>query len=179
MERFDDVYIHREHQLQGIKICPHHGCLLKNYSKRKFDSSKIEYIRLEKDILDLEVSYEIEDYKKYLKLSKMVYYIISTDLSKFSKKDIRNRYFYFLNKKELARETGTINQRKLYEEFIKFYGIEFLESLESSVNYNNEFNWLKVISRKSKRASHPIRHILFINFLCKDVAEFFETEIKT
>lgn len=111
-------------------------------------------------------------------MAKSAYYILSSDLSKFSRKDIRDRYLYFLRKKELARETGTINQRKLYEKFIEFYGVEFLESLESSIDYNNEFNCIKVISRKSKRSSHPIRHLLFINFLCKDIEEFFETKIE-
>lgn len=178
IERIDEVYIHREHQLQGIRLCPHHGCLLKNYSKRKFDSSKIEYIRLEKDILDLENSYEIENYEKHLKLARSSYYILTFDLKKYRKEDIRNRYLYFLYKLDLSRETGTINQRKLYEEFIEFYGDDFLESLESFIDYKNEYNWLKVISRKSKRASHPLRHLLFINFLCNDIREFFETEIK-
>lgn len=179
IERLDEAYIHREHQLQGIKLCLHHGCVLESYPKRKIDSSKIEYIRLEKDILSFKAFYEVDNYNNHLKMAKSAYYILSSDFSKFSRKDIRDRYLYFLKKKELARETGTINQRKLYEKFIEFYGIEFLESLESSIDYNNEFNWIKVISRKSKRASHPIRHLLFINFLCKDIEEFFQTKIET
>lgn len=178
IERFDEVYIHREHNLQGIIICPHHGCLLKDYYKRKIDGSKIEYIRLEKENLDLEFSYEIDHYNLHLKLSKMAYHIISSDLKKLSKVDINKRYFHFLLKKELSRETGTINQRKLYEEFIRFYDSEFLKSLECDIDYRNEYNWLKVISRKSKRSSHPIRHLLVINFLCDDIELFFSEKIK-
>lgn len=178
IERYGEAYIHREHQLQGIIVCPHDGCLLEKYSIKKLDISRIEYIRLERNLLNLEVNkMKINNYDKHLKLSKNVYYLLITNLDKVSKGDLSKRYKYFLYKKGLARETGTVKQRKLYEEFISYYGYEFLESLESNLDYDNEYNWLKVLARKSKRLSHPLRHLLLIEFLCKDIEEFFAIEV--
>lgn len=61
----------------------------------------------------------------------------------------------------------------MYEQFISYWGKELLEKLNSFINFDNEYNWLKVITRKPKRVIHPIRHILFILFLCKNLEEFF------
>ena len=73
----------------------------------------------------------------------------------------------------MLKGNNTVNQRKLYEEFISYYGKKFLKQLYSEIDYSKEYNWLKVISRKSKRTSHPLRHLLFINFLCDNIGKFF------
>lgn len=175
IEENGEPYIHREHQLQGIILCPHHGCKLKSYDKSILNASKIEYIRLEKELLNLEVNNEkTSNYEKHLRLAKDAYYLLEKDLNKEDKVSILNKYKYLLYQKGLARFTGTIKQRELYEEFTNYYGIEFLTSLESNIDFNNEYNWLKVITRNSKRSTHPIRHLLLMNFLCEDIESFFK-----
>lgn len=175
IEENGESYIHREHQLQGIILCPHHGCKLKSYDKNRLDASKIEYIRFEKELLNLEVNNEeISNYEKHLRLAKEAYYLLEKDLNNEDKVSISNKYKYFLYQKGLARSTGTIKQRELYEEFTNYYGIEFLTSLESNIDFNNEYNWLKVITRNSKRSTHPIRHLLLMDFLCEDIEIFFK-----
>lgn len=178
IEQYGEVYIHREHQLQGIIVCPHHSCLLKRYSIRKLDSSKIEYIKLENELLKLEISNEkISNYEKHLKLSKDAYYLFNGNIDRVNKENLLSRYRYFLYDKGLARNTGTIKQRALYEEFINYYGIRFLKELESDIDFDNEYNWLKVVTRNSKRATHPVRHLLLIGFLCEDIEKFFEFKL--
>ncbi|MBU5488536.1 TnsD family transposase [Clostridium sp. MSJ-8] len=177
IEAYGEVYIHREHQLQGIKLCPHDGCVLKEYAKRKLDSSKIEFVRLDKENLDLEEDFNIEQYDKNYILARNAYYLLNADLSMFDNQKLKERYVYYLNKKGLARDTGTIKQRDLYEEFINFYGNEFLKSLQCQIDFDNEYNWLKVLTRKSKRATHPLRHLLLIGFLCSSIEEFFFEDI--
>ncbi|MGG7162972.1 TnsD family Tn7-like transposition protein [Clostridium ihumii] len=175
IEENGESYIHREHQLQGIILCPHHGCKLKSYDKSRLDSSKIEYIRLERELLSLEVNNEkISNYEKYLRLAKDSYYLFEKDLDKENKVSISNRYKCLLYQKGLARATGSIKQKELYDEFINYYGTEFLRELESNIDFNNEYNWLKVITRNSKRSTHPIRHLLLIGFLCEDIEDFFK-----
>lgn len=176
---YGESYIHREHQLQGIILCPHHGCKLKEYPVSKLDSSRIEYIKFEDKLLKLESDdTETSNYEKHLKLAKDAYYLLSNNLEKFNKEDITKRYKYFLYTKNLARATGTIKQRKLYESFINFYGVDFLEELNCSIDFNNEYNWLKVITRNTRRATHPLRHLLLIGFLCSDIEDFFSLNIK-
>lgn len=174
IEENGEPYIHREHQLEGILLCPHHGILLKQYPLKRTDVSRIEYIRFEEQHLNLEAeNTEIIDYDKHLRLAKASYYLLDNNLNDVCKAKVFSRYRYCLYKKGLFKGNNTINQRKLYEEFIKYYGQKFLKQLDSEIDYDNEYNWLKVISRKSKRASHPLRHILLINFLCEDIEEFF------
>lgn len=178
IEKYGESYIHREHQLQGIIVCPNDGCKLKEYPIRKLDSSKIEYIKFEKELLDLEKGNEyISNYEKHLKLSKDAYYLLSNVLEKLNKENLLKRYKYFLYIKGLARETGTVKQGNLYEEFINYYGKGFLEELECDIDFDNEYNWLKVATRKTKRVTHPLRHLLLIGFLCEDIEKFFETKI--
>ena len=49
--------------------------------------------------------------------------------------------------------------------------------MQSGIDFNNEYNWLKVITRKSKRSTHPLRHLLLIGFLSSDIEGFFFEEI--
>jgi hypothetical protein len=171
---YGESYIHREHQLEGIILCPHHGILLEKYPLKKIDVSRIEYIKFEKQYLNLtDKKIEIADYDKYLRLAKAAYYLLDNDLNNVCKEKVFKRYRYFLYKMGLLKGNNTIDQRNLYEKFIFYYGKSFLKQLDSEIDYSNEYNWLKVISRKSKRASHPLRHLLFINFLCGDIIEFF------
>lgn len=175
IEKYGEPYIHREHQLQGIILCPHDGTLLKEYEIKKLDSSKIEYIRLDDDLLNLENEEKyIIDYEKHLNLSKSSYFLLINNFKNLNKESLFKKYRYLLIKRGLARETGTVKQKRLYDEFIGYYGHDFLESLESDINYENEYNWLKVITRKSNRASHPLRHLLLILFLSEDIEKFFK-----
>ena len=174
LDKYGEPYIHREHQLQGIYLCPHHGILLKEYSLKKVDVSRIEYIRLEERYLDLKTDNSIiDDYDKHLKLAEDSYYLLNANLSGISKEKIFMKYRKLLFQKGLLKGNNTISQRELYEEFTNFYGKTFLDKLDCNIDYNNEYNWLKVLARKSKRASHPLRHLLFINFLCGNIEEFF------
>ncbi len=50
--------------------------------------------------------------------------------------------------------------------------------MNCSIDQYSESNWLKDITRKQKKIIHPLRHILFINFLCGNIEDFFITEVE-
>lgn len=178
VEKYGEAYIHREHQLQGIILCPHHGCKLKKYQKGRLEASKVEYVRFVNDLIDFaSENLDIDHFNKYLRLSKDAYYLLIHNLNKFDKDKMFDRYRYFLYEKGFIRDGGSVKQRELYEAFIDYYGEEFLQQLECSIDYDNEYNWLKVITRKSKRHSHPLRHLLLIEFLSDSIAYFFNADI--
>ncbi len=169
-----EAYIHREHQLQGIFICPHHGELLKKYKVIKNDVSRLEFIRFEKQLLDIKSEPEIvKNYDMMLKLSKNAYHLLQNDFIRTDKKAILEKYKNLLNEKGLTTSGNRIKQRELYEEFINFYGEEFLKVMESSIDNDDEYNWLRVITRDLKRTVHPVRHLLLINFLSGNINKFF------
>lgn len=173
---YKEAYIHREHQLQGVYVCPHHGAELKKYVIDKTNSSRIEFIRLSEKLLDLKsinlINKECED--KLFKISKDAYNLLQMNLHFISKEKVLKKYKNLLYEKGLTTSSKRIKQNELYEEFIAFYGEQFLELMESSIDNYNEYNWLRAITRNLRRTVHPIRHLLLINFLVDDVKEFFK-----
>ncbi|MGF7060512.1 TnsD family Tn7-like transposition protein [Brassicibacter mesophilus] len=178
IKKYGEAYIHREHQLQGVFLCPNNGVKLKRYKIDRANLSRLEFIRLNEKLLDLNVEYENNEdiYRKLLKISETAYYILNNNLYHLNKDILAKKYKENLYSKGLLSVNKRVKQQELYEEFIKFYGITFLEVMESSIDKNDEYNWLKVITRNSKRTVHPIRHILLINFLVEDIEEFFRSE---
>lgn len=171
---YGEAYIHREHQLQGIFLCPHHGEILKKYKIIRYDVSRLEFIRLEKELLDFESETKSLKYQEVLlKLSKDAYYLLQNDFINVDKKVVLEKYRNLLNEKGLTTSSNRIKQIELYEEFIHFYGEDLLKLMNSSINKDNEYNWLRVITRDLKRVVHPIRHLLLINFLSGNIDEFF------
>lgn len=175
IEACGETYIRREHQLQGVYVCPHEGTELKKYSIDKTNASRIEFIRLDEKLLDLSSIKTIDSrhYEKLYKLSKDAYFLLQADLQNVSKKELLEKYRNLLFEKGLTTATKGVKQRELYEEFINFYGIEFLEIMECSIDNDYEYNWLRVVTRDVKRTVHPIRHLLLINFLNDDIDSFF------
>ncbi|URZ04698.1 TnsD family Tn7-like transposition protein [Clostridium felsineum] len=176
--KYGEAYIHREHQLQGIFLCCKHGIRLIKYPISKKDVSRLQYIRLNMKLLKLETLKikEVKYEEQLLKIARDAYYIITEDLSKFSKEDTWRCYKSLLYDRGLITPSGKVKQRELYEEFTHFYSSDVLSLLQSSVDYDNEYNWLKVITRNEARAVHPIRHLLLINFLEGDISKFFKGE---
>lgn len=169
-----EAYIHREHQLQGISLCAHHGELLRKYKIIKNDVSRLEFIRFEKDLLDLRnITKDIEHYEKMLALAKDAYYLLQNDLMNMDKNVVLKKYKNLLCERGLSTSVDRIKQRELYEEFINFYGTEFLKVMDSGIDNDDEYNWLRVITRNLKRTVHPVRHLLLIKFLAGNVGEFF------
>jgi len=169
-----EAYIHREHQLQGIYLCVHHGELLSKYKIIKTDVSRLEFIRFEKELLDLRSNPKnTKHYEKMIKIARDAYYLLENDLMSVNKKTILKKYKSILCEKGLTTSGSRIRQRELYDEFINFYGLEFLKVMDSSIDNDDEYNWLRVITRDLKRTVHPVRHLLLINFLSGNIAEFF------
>lgn len=177
---YGECYIHREHQLEGIMLCPHHGTYLKKYKWDRSNSSRIEFIRLnshdtEKEESVVGISESVQ--ACLLKLSQMAYKLLI--LTKHSnQEEVINKYRKILMQKGFININGRIKQNELYEAFTKFYDRKLLQLLESDIDNDYEYNWLRVITRNSKRTVHPIRHLLFINFLGLTVEEFFQNDIK-
>ncbi|WP_304519350.1 TnsD family Tn7-like transposition protein [Clostridium estertheticum] len=69
-----------------------------------------------------------------------------------------------------------MKQSERCEEFTSFYGAEFLKVMDFSIDNDNEYNWLRVITRDLKRTVHPVRHLLLIYFLTGDIVGFFSSE---
>ncbi len=173
IEQQGEAYIHREHQLQGIYQCVHHKINLKKYRVSKVNISRLEYIRLDKNLLELnEYSNNIIYPDIMQKLSRDAYYLLNHGYSDIYKDRISEKYKNLLYERGLTTSSMRVKQHELYQEFSNFYSKELLSFLESSIDEDNEYNWLKVVTRNSDRTVHPIRHLLLINFLQGDISRF-------
>lgn len=177
LEGYGEAYIHREHQLQGVFLCPRHGVKLKRYPLAQKDCSRIEYLKFNSKLLELQ-NIDVpkdENYDKLLKLSKDAYFLLKENLTCICKEKVAEAYKNLLFERGLTTSSGRIKQRELYEEFTSFYGLRFLELMQSKIEYDDDFNWLKLATRNEKRVVQPIRHLLLINFLQSDISQFFKT----
>ncbi|MBU5317734.1 TnsD family transposase [Clostridium bornimense] len=170
LSMYKECYIHRTHQVEGVFVCEKHGCLLNEYSSNLI---RDEYIVINSERIDFNVRYIDCDLNKKLKqISKDVYFLLNNRKLKFTIEDIKKKYNIILYKRGLSSINGRVYQGNLHKEFINYHGEELLNLLNSNIDMDNENNWLKCLVRKYKKIVHPLRHILFIEFLYGSVEEF-------
>ncbi|MNC19332.1 hypothetical protein D3C75_672620 [compost metagenome] len=64
-----------------------------------------------------------------------------------------------------ATSKGVVDQQRLATQMECYYGRETLLYLQSVIKPYDESCWLKAITRKHRKAFHPIRHALLMRFL--------------
>lgn len=172
-EKYGEPYIHREHQLQGIDYCAHHEMKLRKYPITS--DSRIEYIRFELQYMNLSNLYEVDPYKEIaVQLAKQAYKLLQIPLHSLSKVEICSKYKSLLRKQNLITAANRVRQQDLYQMIKMSFPRAFLKSYESDFNEEDEYNWVKVLTRNSKRHVHPFRHSLMLLYFKQDVEDFGE-----
>ncbi|WP_170006016.1 TnsD family Tn7-like transposition protein [Bacillus fonticola] len=182
IEQHGEPYIHREHQLQGIEFCAHHELKLKKYPVDILKQSRIEFIRFDKKLMNFSMIQEVEP-KEFvaiqIALAKMAYQLLQVQIHQFSRESINLKYRALLRECNLITTSNRIRQNEIYKAFQSRFPKGFLENYESEINVNDEYNWLKVITRNLKRHVHPFRHLLMLYFLEQDLKTFLQIEADT
>lgn len=179
VEQYGEPYIHREHQLQGIVYCAHHEQKLKKYPIDFSKSSRIEFIRFDKKLMNLSILQEVELTEFitiHIALAKMAYQLLQVPIHQFCRESINLKYRALLRESNLITTSNRIRQNELYKAFQAKFPKGFLGKYESEIDVNDEYNWLKVITRNLKRHTHPFRHLLMLYFLEQDVDFFLQVE---
>ncbi|MFT5872445.1 MAG: hypothetical protein ACI8WT_001376 [Clostridium sp.] len=174
-----EPYFHRVHQVPGVIVCPIHFCLVKKYLITKNDIGRINFIRLDLRYIDNNIIY-LEDpiiNNNLINIAQCADYILNNDLSKFNQLSIVKKYKLLLDEKGLLTPKKRVKQNKLTQLFKDYFTEELLEMLQSNIN-NTESNWLRMLTRKPKHTVNPVRHIIFILFLCGDIDAFFVEDNK-
>jgi hypothetical protein len=181
IEKLGETYWHLSHQLPGVLVCLKHGYLLQNSSVLFRSKNKHVYIAATKENCN-----SMSKLPKYNDKTMTQLKAIASDVIKlfwadfyFSWTGIQQAYKYLLQKHGFATVKGTVNQRTLAEQFRWHYGEELLTILQSPVDPNNPACWLKAITRKHRKAFHPIRHLLFIHFFGEDIQSFYQYAHRT
>jgi hypothetical protein len=176
IERVGEPYIHREHQLQGIDICAHHHLQLKKYPIDSTLHSRIAFIRFEQHRMDLSILQGVRTqyFDIQIRLAEMAYKLLQVDLTKFSRENIAKKYRELLREQGLITIANHVRQHDLHTAFLSKLPNDFLAKYESALDIDDEYNWLKVLTRNLQRHVHPIRHLLFLYFLEQDIEQFLE-----
>lgn len=171
-----EPYWHVSHQFPGVLTCLKHGDYLCDSTVRFRNTEKHEFVAATKDncpSIFLQSSY-LDKTKTFLKMiARQSQELVSSDLL-FTFQDIQKAYQYLLKEKGFSNINGKVDQKKLAKQFQLFYGEELLSAVQSSISYENPYCWLKNITRKHRKSFHPLRHILFINFLGKSAETFYK-----
>jgi hypothetical protein len=178
--QYGELYWHRVHQVPGVLVCPDHAEVLQSSAVLLQGFNRHEYHAASSDNCipnQIRQNFSEKTLEVLLLLAQDVQFLLvnelpSKDISWFSK-----QYTLLLIEQGLATATGRVHQRQLIDRFIYFYGRQALEVLDSTVDNNDDCNWLSNIVRKHRKAFHPIRHLLMIRFLGVPIAEFFHDRV--
>ena len=178
LEKYGETYWHRIHQIQCVEVCPKHKVILQNSTVKINSYYKQEYVAADYDncVVNKGVNYSNDTIDKLYNLTKDIEYVLNSNFERRNIEWYRNNYVNYMIARGLATIKGRIRQEKLISEFKEFYGKEFLELVQSNIEYEETRNWVSEICRKTRYNAHPVRQLLFIRFLKVKIEDFFNIE---
>lgn len=172
IEVYGETYWRTYHQLPSVFVCIEHSTFLRNsnmsYRQRKSSFAQPSLMNCTSINDSNPVTFPKMSFELLLKISMESYKITVTDY-KFNQGMLFEIYRYLLGLKGYKNLNGTINQDKLKEDFILFYGKDYLRLMQSIPCGVEGKCWLKSITRKHRKSFHPVRHLLLINFFGESV----------
>lgn len=189
--KYGELYWHRIHQIPGITICSKHKVPLLDSKVLVHQENKHEYRcateentsfnlsdAVEKQTALDEVINSKEYFNKLCILVENVELLLNRKYNNRPTLWFRENYTNRLIEIDLANINGRVRQKELVSSFTYYYGENLLYILQSTVESDNESNWLRQIVRKHRKTFHPLRHLLLIQFLGISLDELFNEDVK-
>lgn len=177
INKHGEAYFHRMHQIQGVLVCEKHECTLIDYVEKY--KSEIEFTRLryENILLNNKILFYDEDLNdKLVKIAKAIKFVINTEYLRYSKENIVDKLYKYLDKKGYLTQSRIIRQDKLSLDLKYYYGENIFNILNLKINKGGNY-WVRSIFSKSRASLNPVETILLILFLSNsDIEEFFQYE---
>ncbi|PPA93922.1 TnsD family Tn7-like transposition protein [Brevibacillus laterosporus] len=174
---FGEAYIHRQHQIDGIFYCGKHSVALRKYPITWSTVSRIALIRFDHTLMDLSIRLINDsdpDTKVELILARMAEKLMKMPIDLLDRDKVRSKYHLLLRNRNLMTATKSVRQTELHNLFTTSMSLTLLKKLESDIDINYEYNWLRILTRKCKRHVHPLRHLLMLYFLDQDIEGMLE-----
>lgn len=175
IDKFGESYFHRLHQVNGVFICPIHMCALEEYQISISDRANNKLISFNfDDVSSTSINIIAHNtYNHLVNISKAVEFVLNNSLHNFNVDIIYEKYLYIFKERGILLCTGRMDRKRLYNDFIEFYGNELLEKLNINLNGQQNFLHYFEFNKKTTRTLQPIKHILLILFLSGDMVTFF------
>ena len=178
IESYGEPYWHRLHQVTGVYICPKHKIPLYNSTqliragnRQRFISASYENCKVEK-----EIHYSNDLTKKMLWMAEDVQILLNNQFEFKDPEWFRSQFRVKLIKKGYARMNNYIFQKRLKQDFIDYYGEDYLILVQSPVTINNS-GWLPDLVRKNERTTYSIRYLLLSRFLGIPIGDLFTKKL--
>jgi hypothetical protein len=176
VQKYGEPYWHRLHQVTGVLVCPAHYVLLQKSTVKIRGENRHEFYVADVENCSFKpaaLCYSNETFNKLILLAQDVDAVLNQPIKSKTGEWYRRQYQALLTDKGLTAATGRVYQKTLLREFTDFYGNEFLEAVHSKIESGTEGGWLADIVRKHRKVFHPIRHLLLMRFLDRNVNSFF------
>lgn len=167
IQSYGEMYWHLHHQLPGVLVCTKHQISLSRSLAPFRPDNRHHYVAASREscpVMAPIISYDAKTMGHLFGIAQEAEQLIRQDFT-FDRESLRQTYLVLLQKRGLARGKSHVYQRELAEQFRAFYGEECLILLQSEIPLEGENSWLRAITRKHRRAFHPIRHLLLMRFL--------------
>ena len=177
LNKHGEAYWYRLHQVPGVLFCPTHKMLLQNSQIPLQGMNKHQYYaanELNCQKTDTQAHYHPSTSQHLFVLAQNIAHLLDNVYPSRTLEWFTRRYRTLLIEQGYANTTGRVKQKKLLDDFVFFYGREFLNILDSQISYEDSNNWLTQIVRKHRKVFHPIRHLLMIRFLEESIDTFFQ-----
>jgi hypothetical protein len=179
-EKFSEAYWHRIHQVPGVEICPTHKVFSLNSEVHHLANRESIGFAAAEDALSRSPIRCIEITKRshqvLLRIASDSSWLLENVSGESNLNGIYKRYIRLLIYRGLATYTGSIHVTELLDEFRRFYSPTLLKSLHCEFTGADQFktNWLLRLVRPPRHASHPLYHLLLMQFLGCTAEEFFQ-----
>lgn len=168
-------YWRRSHNVDGVTVCYKHGVLLRTHCplcgtpigvRQKNNLVPLSCLCLQGHDLTIYCEENRPVHQTFHQsLAQCINTVLNTYYKNISISDIDNKYNILLENRGFVTHKGNIRRTQLKEEFLLFYPVEFLKSLNLDFNSCDEYTWIEEMLRKRLAARHPVKHILLLNFL--------------
>ncbi|MDF2800670.1 MAG: Tn7-like transposition protein [Anaerocolumna sp.] len=170
---FGEAYLHRSHQVPGGTVCDKHMTYLTVFNVPCGIPHNV-YIYIN----DYEVNFNNLECNnmRQIRISREINSLLSGILDEANLNLIKQKYDERLRTRGYKSPHGNVDQVKLLKDINKYYSNSDLKYFNSEIDANDNKNWVKSLTQDSGRYVHPIRHLLFIEFLYGGLEEFRQSD---
>ncbi|MEB3103976.1 TnsD family transposase [Ferviditalea candida] len=171
---YGEYYWHRMHQIPGLDICMRHEEWLQDSKVPTNQLNKHVYIPPNEENCKVDsviTKTPLALLEKYRFLSKNIESLLNYTFPNRPFEWFGKFYVSRLQNRGYASQKGRVDQLRLEQDFVLFYGNEFLSLLQSDLAGNH--HWLSDITRFHRKSFSFLRHLLLMNFLDVTLEEIF------
>jgi hypothetical protein len=177
-----ETYWHRLHNLPGVEVCSQHNVFLEQSSVHFRDrgrGKRDEFVTAEQIVCVVPPRHLDEanpQHQAYLQVAKDAAWLLAQRGLTSAPTMNRERYFELLKDKGLSTYANTVNTCEVISSLNEYYSPELLDRLGCGTE--RSYNWVHRLVHNTKKAQHPLHHLLLMQFLGCSAERFFHQSVK-